>query len=138
MDGVLTGIRQLRRKQPLETEELAGLRVPTLGEMARIKAWLLATRNTVRDYLDLVVLLGRLGESGAVAALRSLDRLYPQESGTTLSEVAERLAAAEPGDRRQVELATYKGLKAPWNEWAHLTREGRKWAAVLSRTALGE
>jgi hypothetical protein len=38
MDGILTGIRQLRRTRPLETEEREGLRVPTLAEMARIKA----------------------------------------------------------------------------------------------------
>lgn len=50
-DGVPTGIRQLRRTAPLEVEEVEGLRVPTLPEMARIKAWLLATRNTVRDLL---------------------------------------------------------------------------------------
>src|SRR5262245_38931073 len=29
LDGILTGIRQLRRTVPLETEILAGLRVPT-------------------------------------------------------------------------------------------------------------
>src|SRR5262245_28043312 len=51
LDGILTGIRQLRRTRPLETTTLEGLRVPTLAEMARIKAWLLATRDTVRDYL---------------------------------------------------------------------------------------
>ena len=50
LDGVMTGIRQLRRTRPLETEVVSGLRVPTLAEMARIKAWLLATRHTVRDY----------------------------------------------------------------------------------------
>ncbi|MFZ5469565.1 MAG: hypothetical protein ACOZIN_09020 [Myxococcota bacterium] len=50
LNGVLTGIRQLRRVAPLETELIEGLRVPTLAEMARIKAWLLATRHTVRDY----------------------------------------------------------------------------------------
>jgi len=61
LEGVLTGIRQLRRTAPLETEEIDGLRVPTLAEMARIKAWLLVTRYTVRDYLDTVVLLGALG-----------------------------------------------------------------------------
>ncbi len=65
LDGILTGIRQLRRTTPLETELVAGLRVPTLPEMARIKAWLLATRNTVRDYLDTVVLFERLGVSPA-------------------------------------------------------------------------
>lgn len=31
LDGVLTGIRQLRRTRRLETEEVAGLRVPTLA-----------------------------------------------------------------------------------------------------------
>ena len=60
LDGVLTGIRQLRRSAPLETEVVEGLVVPTLAEMARVKAWLLATRGTTRDYLDLVVLLDRL------------------------------------------------------------------------------
>lgn len=38
LDGILTGIRQLRRTRPLDTEEIAGLRVPTLAGMARIKA----------------------------------------------------------------------------------------------------
>src|SRR5262245_50533442 len=32
LDGVLTGIRQLRRTAPLETEEIQGLRIPTLPE----------------------------------------------------------------------------------------------------------
>ena len=40
LDGILTGIRQLRRTGPLETEGIDGLRVPTLAEMSRIKAWL--------------------------------------------------------------------------------------------------
>jgi hypothetical protein len=74
LDGVLTGIRQLRRTRPLETEEVDGLRVPTLAEMARIKAWLVATRNTVRDYLDTVVLFERLGEEGLVSAMRPSTR----------------------------------------------------------------
>src|SRR2546428_8454641 len=78
LDGILTGIRQLRRTGPLETEQVGGLRVPTLAEMARIKAWLLATRHTVRDYLDSVVLFERLGDDGIVAALRSFDDLYRQ------------------------------------------------------------
>jgi len=38
LDGILTGIRQLRRTVPLETEMVAGLRVPTLPEIARSKA----------------------------------------------------------------------------------------------------
>lgn len=48
LEGIATGIRQLRRSAPLEVETVEGLRVPTLPEMARVTAWLLATRCTVR------------------------------------------------------------------------------------------
>ena len=94
LDGILTGIRQLRRTKPLETELVEGLRVPTLAEMARIKAWLLATRDTVRDYLDTVVLFERLGGEGTVSALRSFDEIYRQDNGASpLAEVSERLSS---------------------------------------------
>lgn len=139
LDGVLTGIRQLRRVAPLETEEKAGLNVPTLGEMARIKAWLLATRHTVRDYLDLVVLLERLGLDGAKAALGRLDELYPQPSeASVLVEVAERLGAAQPGDVATVDLASYKGLVAPWSSWPYVVERGREWATLVATLALTE
>jgi hypothetical protein len=137
LDGMMTGIRQLRRTKPLETEVIDGLKVPTLAEMARIKTWLLATRHTVRDYLDSVVLLERLGEAGAADALASFDDLYPQDSAASpLVEVVERLAAAAPSDGDDVDLMTYKGLVAPWNNWAHLAARGRHWAEVLARTRL--
>lgn len=138
LDGVMTGIRQLRRTRPLETEVVDGLRVPTLAEMARVKAWLLVMRHTVRDYLDTVVLLERLG-SAVPEAFASFDSLYAQESGASpLVEAVERLGAADPGDRADVDLATYKGLAAPWNDWGHLAGRGRHWAAVLARVRLGE
>lgn len=138
LDGVETGIRQLRRVQPLETEEIAGLRVPTLAEMARVKAWLLATRRTVRDYLDTVVLFERLGEPGVAGAMATLDALYVQNSGASvLAEVVLRLAEAQPADKADVELSTYRGLTAPWTGWAHLAARGRAWAAFLAGTTLG-
>ena len=138
LDGVMTGIRQLRRTKPLETELVDGLRVPTLSEMARVKAWLLATRHTVRDYLDTVVLLERLGEAGASDAFVSFDELYAQESGASpLVEVVERLGSAAPSDRANVDLATYKDLVAPWNDWSHLSTRGRHWAEILTRGRLG-
>lgn len=137
LDGILTGIRQLRRTRPLETEEIAGLRVPTLGEMARIKAWLLATRNTVRDYLDTVVLLERLGEEGAVAALGPFDAIYRQTASVSpLAEVAERLAAAAPTDRAVVDLTQYRALRSPWDDWSYVAARGRVWAPVTARIAL--
>lgn len=137
LDGVMTGIRQLRRAEPLETEEVAGLRVPTLAEMARIKAWLLVTRHTVRDYLDAVVLLERLGEPAAGAAFARFDALYPQAGGASpLCEVVERLAAAAPSDAPAVDLRSYKGLLPPWNDWTHLASRGRHWGGVLARLQL--
>jgi hypothetical protein len=138
LQGVLTGIRQLRRVRPLETEEIAGLRVPTLAEMARIKSWLLATRFTVRDYLDTVVLFERLGEGGVRDALRSLDELYPQANGASvLAEVIERLGSGQPVDASEIDLASYRGLVPPWNDWEHVTARGRAWAETLVDLLLG-
>jgi hypothetical protein len=138
LDGVLTGIRQLRRTRPLETEQVNGLRVPTLAEMARIKAWLLATRNTVRDYLDTVVLLERLGERGVVEAFRPFDEIYRQSPDLSpLAEVAERLAAAAPEDAAGIDLQAYRGLRPPWNDWQYVAARGRSWAGVAARVALG-
>ena len=138
LDGVMTGIRQLRRTRPLETEVVSGLRVPTLAEMARIKAWLLATRHTVRDYLDTVVLLERLGEAAAREAFVPFDEIYRQEAGASpLVEVVERLAAATPSDAPSIDLHTYKGLVAPWNDWGHLASRGRHWAGLLAAGLLG-
>ena len=138
LDGILTGIRQLRRVRPLETEWIRGVRVPTLAEMARIKAWLLATRATTRDYLDTVVLFERLGEAGVRSALATLDELYPQDNGASvLAEVAERLGQAQPADAASLDMATYRGLRAPWNDWGHVVHRGRAWAQVVADLALG-
>ena len=138
LDGIMTGIRQLRRTRPLETEVVSGLRVPTLAETARIKAWLLATRHTVRDYLDTVVLLERLGEASAREALAPFDEIHWQETGASpLVEVVERLTAGSPSDKPDVELRSYKGLVAPWNDWGHLAARGRHWAGVLGAGLLG-
>jgi tryptophan 2,3-dioxygenase len=137
LDGILTGIRQLRRTRPLETEMVQGLRVPTLAEMARIKGWLLATRDTTRDYLDTVVLLERLGEAGARAAFAAFDEIYRQPNGASpLAELVERLAQASPADLAQIDLASYRGLVSPWNDWAHVAGRGRAWATLLASLAM--
>ncbi|MFH1434954.1 MAG: hypothetical protein ABIJ56_04470, partial [Pseudomonadota bacterium] len=80
--------------------------------------------------------LERLGDD-ALEAMKPFDEIYAQESGVSpLAEVAERLAAAHPSDAPEVDLKTYKGLKAPWNEWKYLAGRGGHWATVLSRLAL--
>jgi hypothetical protein len=133
----LTGIRQLRRTRPLETTVIDGVRVPTVAEMARIKAWLLATRHTVRDYLDTVVLFERLGNDGIVSALQSFDEIYRQPNGASpLAEVAERLAAAAPHDLAQINLHGYRGLHQPWNDWQYVIVRGRNWAQVVARIVM--
>jgi len=139
LDGILTGIRQLRRTVPLETEIVSGLRVPTLAEMARIKAWLLVTRNTLRDYLDATVLFERLGEEQAVQALRPFDQIYRQSTGASpLAELSERLAAAMPKDRAEIDLKHYRGLKPPWDDWQYVAVCGRRWATLVASLALEE
>ncbi len=71
------------------------------------------------------------------AALRNLDGLYPQPTGASaLSEVSERLAAAAPVDLAAVDLATYRGLISPWNDWRHLSIRGREWGKVVAALAL--
>jgi hypothetical protein len=138
LDGVETGIRQLRRTVPLETEVVDGLRVPTLAEMARIKAWLLVTRHTVRDYLDTVVLLERLGEDSARTALAGFDDVYRQANGASpLVELVERLAAGAPSDGASVDLKSYRRLVPPWNDWQHVAARGREWARLLAPLPLG-
>lgn len=139
LDGILTGIRQLRRSKPIECEQIAGLTVPTVAEMARIKLWLLATRYTVRDYLDAVVLLDRVGEDGVAAALRDFDDIYHQPNGSSaLAEACERLAAAAPADVRRVDLARYRGIGPPWNNWAHVRARGHYWARRIAEIVLQE
>ena len=53
LDGIETGIRQLIREEPLETDEVevdgVRLRVPTKEEMFRIKAVLVLKRNATEN-----------------------------------------------------------------------------------------
>src|SRR5690606_9558113 len=61
IDNIEAGLRNQRRSAPLETTvlELPGgkkLRVPTVEEMLRIKAYLVVERNATRDYLDVAAL----------------------------------------------------------------------------------
>lgn len=121
--GVRTGIRQLQRAVPLETQVVRGLRVPTPEEILRIKAYLIVRRNTTRDYIDFAALVDHLGMSRTLAALRSLDQLYPQENETTITQqLALQLAEPRPWDLSQTDLSTYKSLQAPYTEWNEIKR----------------
>lgn len=123
LDGIETGIRQLIRETPLETEEVdvAGIRLllPTKAEMLRIKAVLVLKRNATRDYLDTLALSEVLGAEGTLSALKDFDRLYPQANGESpLQQLQVQLANPMPYDLDETDLAQYKNLKAEYQDWS--------------------
>jgi len=144
LEGVETGIRNLIRRRPLEVEEAAlgelRLRVPTLEEITRIKAWLCLVRNATRDYLDFVALAERLGEERAVEVVLSLDEYYADQlgpgGGRIATQLAKQLAEPRPDDLSEVDLAAYKQLERRWQDWGAVTHACRRVAVrVLDRAA---
>lgn len=125
LDGVETGIRQLIRTRPLEVEEIAGpagpIRVPTLPEMLRVKAWLVLRRNATRDYLDVVALADRLELEEAARTVLDLDAYYDDQLGSggrrIATQLAKQLAEPSPYDLSEVDLRTYRRLDPRWREW---------------------
>ena len=124
LDGVETGIRQLIRRRPLEVEQYSAegraLRVPTLAETFRVKAWLVLRRNATRDYLDVVALAEQLGDDAPATAL-SLDEYYEDQQGPggmrVATQLAKQLAEPLPYDLDEVDLRHYRKLAARWREW---------------------
>lgn len=126
LDGIQTGVRQLIRTEPLETTTLdvegAALTIPTAAEILRIKGVLILKRNATRDYLDFVALATHLGVGATGEALRSFDRLYPQESGeSALQQLQVQLANPLPYDLDGLEVSEYRDLAARWRDWGQVT-----------------
>lgn len=114
------GIRQQRRAQPLEVEELSGLRVPTLPETLRIKTFLCTDRQATRDYLDVAALADALGIEPAIEALKNLNRLYRGEGNQSCVTRFAEVSQQDPVDLHDVRLASYRGVKPPYDEWAYV------------------
>jgi hypothetical protein len=143
IDRIDAGLRNLRRSAPLETTlvELPGgrkLKVPTVEEMLRIKAYLTVERNATRDYLDVAALSHHLGLPGSARALDRMNELYADfagEGGDMLMTVVVRLSNPEPYDLTEVDLSEYKGIVAPWSDWRAVERQCRSLArAVIERS----
>lgn len=147
LDGVETGVRQLVRKRPLEVELLetpAGeIRVPTLEEMFRVKAWLVLRRNATRDYLDTVALADRLGRDTAAVRALELDTYYEDQLGAggrrIATQLAKQLAEPLPYDLSDVDLPRYRKLDVRWQTWEHVATSCEGLAvAMLDRLAEDE
>ena len=122
LDGIETGVRQMIREQPLETQEveISGVRlvVPTEEELLRIKGVLILKRNATRDYLDFAALSERVGLARVKEALSSLDQLYPQTSGeSALQQLQVQLANPMPYDLENTDLREYRRLHPKWHDW---------------------
>ncbi|MGC5617370.1 hypothetical protein [Georgenia sp. Z1491] len=140
LDGIEAGLRQLRRTRPLEVEEVSvgedrTVRVPTLPEMLRVKAYLVVQRNAVRDYLDTVALAARTGTEVAAQVLAEMDDYYADRSGeddSVLTTLVLRLSEPAPRDRRlRTELTRYKNLEPRWHEWSEVVRACAELADAL-------
>lgn len=140
LGGIETGVRQLIRHRPLETEvaELAGgrtVKVPTLEETLRVKAFLIVRRNRVRDYLDVAALSEVIGLDRAGQVLAGIDTYYNDQHGAgdgVASQVARQLADPQPADRSVTrELPRYKNLDPRWHDWSAVTAVCRQLAAAM-------
>lgn len=136
LDGIQTGIRQLIRTKPLETQVIqtnyGALTVPTPAEILRIKAVLILRRNATRDYLDFAALSTHLGEAQACAALLDLDALYPQDTGeSVLQQLIKQLATPMPYDLEGIDLREYKGLAEAWQDWAAVIKQCEHMSVAL-------
>lgn len=129
LDGVETGVRQLVRQRPLEVERVTvrgyELVVPTLEEMARIKAWLIIRRNAMRDFLDTVALAEHLGDQAAVV-LAGLDDYYADQHGAggnrLASQLVRQLGDPAPYDLDVDELPRYRELVEDLRSWDRVRR----------------
>jgi hypothetical protein len=110
------GIRQLRRREPLEVVEREGLCLPTLAELIRVKSFVLSDRRAVRDYVDVCALVETAGMDDAVRAMRPFARLY--QGLTTAGALTTFAEAAHdtPADVSEVNLHEWRLLRPEYQD----------------------
>jgi hypothetical protein len=137
--GIQAGLRNQRRSAQLETIEIKApgnlrLRLPTVEEMLRIKAFLTVERDATRDYLDVAALSHHLGLRKSAGALGRMNELYAEFAGVggdMASSVVTRLSSPTPYDLDDVDLTQYKGIVAPWNDWKAVREQCRQVALAM-------
>ena len=146
LGGIETGVRQMVRQRRLEVEEVAigerVLRVPTLAEILRIKAWLVVSRNQTRDYLDAAALSDRIGIRPAGRLLARMDDYYAEVNRrpeAVATQVARQFADPAPKDRSVTRrLSSYRRLDARWHDWGTVVETLQAVAVSMIDTVDGE
>lgn len=145
LGDIEAGVRQLRRRRPLEVCEVAlasgqRLRVPTHEEILRVKGYLIVRRNQVRDYLDVAALSERMGRARAAQVLAGIDAYYADqhEGGDGVAtQLARQLAQPRPRDSRTTrQLHRYKRLDERWHAWEAVTEVCHTLADLMLETGL--
>ncbi|KQB83680.1 hypothetical protein [Corynebacterium oculi] len=140
LDGFQAGLRNLRREKALEVEQVvlpsgSTVVVPTLPETLRIKAYLVMSRNQVRDYLDVAALGNALGIAQVGHVLCELDHYYGAGSSTGAPVLTETLALLFHPDPRDAgvidDIPGYKGIDPKWN-WERVIAVCKKIAEAAS------
>ena len=142
LDGVDTGIRQLRRTRPLETvssqTRFGTITIPSAAEMLRVKAYLVVTRNAARDYIDVAALsdlLDRSRDGAGAEILAAFDDYYPQDNGASIAlQVAKQLAEPMPYDvTGDGDLSVYRITDPRWATWSAVRSHTKALAARVVR-----
>jgi len=128
--GVETGVRQLRRNRPLETEQIhikgKSLTIPTLPEMIRTKGWMIISRNATRDYIDFAALAKHMGIEDATEVLNDFNDFYSDlirgSQASPIVQLIRQLAEPKPGDLDQIDLSQYKGIQPPFDSWEFIEK----------------
>ena len=136
LDGIETGVRQLIRTTPLETQNVythgQKITVPTEAEILRIKGALILKRNATHDYLDFAALSHHIGLKATLDALMRFDDLYPQKNGqSALQQLYLQLANPHPFDLDGLDLSTYKHLSSDWQSWENVAQQCQRIACGI-------
>ena len=121
LDGIETGIRQLIREQPLETDV-----IPTASGDLRLK------RNATRDYVDFVALSSSMGSRARLVGVGADGRSVSagQRRKPACADCA-ALSSPLPYDLDATNLAEYKGLAERWHQWSSIVGEARRIAGLI-------
>ncbi|CAN5774643.1 hypothetical protein BH23ACT8_BH23ACT8_25630 [soil metagenome] len=98
------------------------LKVPTLEETLRIKAWFVVNRNYARDYVDVAALADRLGSDQAGQVLGQIDEYYRdinRKPEAVSTQVARQLFDPRPIQTPEgKDVAAHNELVDRWRDWS--------------------